>query len=101
MTAWLRRRDPAERRMNCIRVGRVLQAYLDGETDEVTACRVAAHLEDCHRCGLETATYRAIKDTLARHEEPDADAAERLRGFGDALLRHAAEGGGEDRASGA
>ncbi|MGW0825392.1 anti-sigma factor family protein [Streptomyces sp. NPDC002845] len=98
MNAWPRRRHPAERRMNCMRVIRVLQAYLDGETDEVTARRVAAHLEDCLRCGLEASTYRAIKEAPARREQPDADAVDRLRGFGEALLRHGGDGEGGDRA---
>ncbi|MFP8904975.1 anti-sigma factor family protein [Streptomyces atacamensis] len=94
MSAWLRRRDPAGRRMNCLQVARVLQAYLDGETDEITARRVAAHLEDCRRCGLEASVYREIKSALARREQPDAGAVGRLRGFGEVLLRH----GTEDRA---
>jgi anti-sigma factor RsiW len=70
--------------MTCAEVARVLQAYLDGETDEVTARRVAAHLEDCRRCGLEIRTYREIKNALARRQKPDAVA--RLRGFGESLL---------------
>ncbi len=74
---------------------------LDGETDEVTARRVAAHLEDCRRCGLEAITYRAIKDALARREEPGEDAVERLHEFGQALLRHGAEDGSQDQAPGA
>jgi len=86
MSAWLTRRDPAERRMNCMQVARVLQAYLDGETDEATARRVAVHLEDCRRCGLEAGTYREIKDALSRREELDEDAVARLRGFGESLL---------------
>lgn len=40
----------------CLRTSRVLQAYLDGETDERTARRVAHHLEDCRRCGLQAST---------------------------------------------
>ncbi|UQA97058.1 anti-sigma factor family protein [Streptomyces halobius] len=101
MSAWLRRRDPAQRRMNCMQVARVLQAYLDGESDEVTARRVAAHLEDCRRCGLQARTYREIKEALARRERPDEDAVARLRGFGESLLRGGAPEGGEGRAPGA
>ncbi|WP_107119967.1 anti-sigma factor family protein [Streptomyces regalis] len=93
---WSKRRQPAERRMNCMQVARVLQAYLDGETDEVTARRVAAHLEDCRRCGLEVETYRKIKDALTRRSEPDAEAVERLRGFAEGLL-HSGENGEEGR----
>lgn len=81
------RRDPAQRRMNCIQVNRVLQSYLDGETDEVTARRVAAHLEDCRRCGLKATTYLEIKRALTRRAAPDDEALERLRGFGASLLR--------------
>jgi anti-sigma factor RsiW len=69
----------------CMQVARVLQSYLDGETDEVTARRVAVHLEDCRRCGLEAATYREIKSALARLEPPDPVAVQRLRGFGESL----------------
>ncbi|MGK5448618.1 anti-sigma factor family protein [Streptomyces radiopugnans] len=89
--------------MNCLQVARVLQAYLDGETDEITARRVAAHLEDCRRCGLEASVYREIKSALARHEQPDAGAVHRLRVFGEALLRHGTEGraGDGDQTSGA
>jgi anti-sigma factor RsiW len=69
-----------------MQVMRVLQSYLDGHTDEVTARRVANHLEACRRCGLEAATYRQIKASLARKAGPlDESAVERLRAFGSAL----------------
>ncbi|MFE5188526.1 anti-sigma factor family protein [Streptomyces sp. NPDC056628] len=90
---WSKRVRPAERRMYCMRVARILQAYLDGETGEATARRVTAHLEDCRHCGLEVETYRKIKDALARRSEPDADAVERLRGIAEGLLHG---GGNED-----
>lgn len=48
----------------CVRTARVLQRYLDGETDETTARRVAEHLESCRRCGLQARTYNAIKRSL-------------------------------------
>ncbi|AYV26444.1 anti-sigma factor family protein [Streptomyces avidinii] len=92
---WARR--PGERRMNCIQVARVLQSYLDGESDEVTARRVAAHLEDCRRCGLEASVYREIHHALARRAEPDSDAVARLRQFGQSLLGE--EGGSPDAAA--
>ncbi|MGW0821037.1 anti-sigma factor family protein [Streptomyces sp. NPDC002845] len=76
----------AHRRMRCMEVARVLQACLDGEADEATARRVAAHVEDCRRCGLETAVYREIKKSLARQEVPDESTMARLRAFGAALL---------------
>ncbi|WP_260859956.1 anti-sigma factor family protein [Streptomyces cupreus] len=69
-----------------MQVARVLQSYLDGETDEITARRVAAHLEDCRRCGLEVAVYREIKQSLIRHEALSDEAVVRLRAFGETLL---------------
>jgi anti-sigma factor RsiW len=71
---------------SCMQVMRVLQSYLDGHTDEVTARRVANHLDACRRCGLEAATYREIKASLARRAAaPDQAAVDRLRAFGTAL----------------
>lgn len=81
------RRGATRRKMNCMQVAKVLQAYLDGETDELTARRVADHVEDCRRCGLEAAVYQEIKNALARHDAPDPAAVSRLRGFGEALAR--------------
>ncbi|MPY49878.1 anti-sigma factor family protein [Streptomyces acidicola] len=72
--------------MSCAQVLRVLQEYLDGETDDVTARRVRAHLDGCRDCGLEARTYREIKNALVRQEQPDARAVARLRGFGESLL---------------
>ncbi|WP_246203515.1 anti-sigma factor family protein [Streptomyces tailanensis] len=69
-----------------MQVARILQAYLDGETEEVTARRVAAHLKDCRPCGPEVETYRKIKEALTRRSEPDADSVERLRDFAEGLL---------------
>ncbi|KUL35437.1 hypothetical protein ADL12_19780 [Streptomyces regalis] len=85
--------------MGCAEAVRVLQAYLDGETDEVTARRVVAHLDDCRDCGMEADLYREIKKSLARRERPDARAVERLRGFGESLL-HTGPGDGGARISG-
>jgi anti-sigma factor RsiW len=78
--------------MNCMQVARVLQSYLDGETDEVTARRVAAHVADCRRCGLEAEVYQQIKQSLSHQEPPPADAVTRLRDFGHSL-RHEDDGG--------
>ncbi|MFJ7768705.1 anti-sigma factor family protein [Streptomyces sp. NPDC097107] len=69
-----------------MQVARVLQSYLDGETDEVTARRVSAHLEDCRRCGLEASVYQEIHNALARRTGPDSQAVERLQAFGASLL---------------
>ncbi|NUR05210.1 MAG: zf-HC2 domain-containing protein [Streptomyces sp.] len=83
----------------CLRAARALQSYLDGEADQATARRVAAHLEECRRCGLEAATYREIKNALARREAPDTAAVDRLRDFGESLL-HDTPADGTDGAPG-
>jgi anti-sigma factor ChrR (cupin superfamily) len=70
----------------CLRAGRLLQSYLDGETDEVTARRVAAHVKDCRRCGLEASVYEEIHRALSRRAEPDTGAVDRLRAFGASLV---------------
>lgn len=51
--------------LRCMRVARVLQAYLDGEVEPPTARAVAEHLEECRRCGLAADTYAAIKTAIA------------------------------------
>jgi len=67
---------------SCVRVARTLQRYLDGDLDEATRGRIAAHLGLCRRCGLDEQAYRAIKDSLARHGAVlPAEALERLRAF--------------------
>jgi anti-sigma factor (TIGR02949 family) len=58
------RRYPDE--ASCREVSRALQAYLDGHVDEVTARRVARHLEACRRCGLEAEVYTRIKEAVSR-----------------------------------
>jgi len=68
----------------CLRTSRALQRYLDGETDDLTAARVAAHLEECRRCGLQAQTYRAIKQAL-RGGNVDELALRRLRAFSGSL----------------
>ncbi len=57
-----RRTDEA----SCREVSRVLQAYLDGQVDELSARRVTRHLEACRRCGLEAEVYARIKDAVSR-----------------------------------
>jgi anti-sigma factor RsiW len=80
---------------SCIKVMRILQSYLDGHTDEVTARRVAKHLEACRRCGLEAATYRELKASLARQvPQVDAETVGRLRAFGQALALGTLDEGG-------
>lgn len=70
----------------CLRTSRVLQRYLDGEVDDLTATRVAEHLETCRRCGLQARTYQAIKEAL-RSGSRDVDdlALRRLHAFSRSL----------------
>jgi len=85
---WRRMREMRE----CMHAGPKLQAYLDGEVDEATVRRVAAHLEYCRRCGLEAAAYREIKRALGAREQPADDALARLRAFGEQLAATGPEG---------
>lgn len=72
----------SRRRLHCMEVGRLVQHYLDGEIDERRAPLVAAHLEDCRRCGMSATTYRRIKESLARSAQPlPEDTVDRLRAF--------------------
>lgn len=76
------------RQLSCHQVGQVLQTYLDHELDDDAARKVAEHLEDCRRCGLERETYMALKASLQKvptdvTDEPVA----RLREFGERLAR--------------
>jgi anti-sigma factor RsiW len=73
--------------VNCAEVGRVLQGYLDGELADDDAVKVAAHLEECRLCGLESAAYDRIKAALAQPmpEGADPEAIDRLRRFGQGL----------------
>lgn len=63
----MRFRSQQKTKLGCIAVTRVLQAYLDGEVDELTARQVCAHLDHCRRCGMGADTYRAIKAAIARN----------------------------------
>jgi len=90
MKAWLMRLfgRSAKGPMDCHQVGELLQHYLDSELDADRASRIAAHLDDCRRCGLEAEAYEQIKSTLAnRHPEVPAESVERLREFGRRLAR--------------
>ena len=90
-----RRRGADQRPLNCKQVARVLQAYLNGDLDELDTRRVTAHLEDCRRCGLEVATIREIKRALAGRYEPAPEAVARLRAFCEDLLQGELETGGD------
>lgn len=83
---WRRRQQPDQ--LSCHEVGKILQDYLDDELDVQAATKVSAHLEDCRRCGLEAATYAALKSSL--HRVPagpiPAEPIARLREFGERLV---------------
>jgi len=75
-------------RSECRRVARVLQAWLDGEAEAAASARVVEHLEACRACGLDAATYLAIRSALAASgPKVDGDAVDRLRRFADELAR--------------
>ncbi len=76
----------------CLRVSRSLQRYLDGEADDLTVARLAEHLEECRRCGLEAKTYRAIKRAI-RNGAHDVDELplRRLRSFNRSLAEVAGQ----------
>ncbi len=95
MSTWWRRMRGSQEVASCLEVGRVLQSYLDGHVDELTARRVARHLELCRRCGLEAETYAEIKNALARRGQVEVDpgAVARLREFGARLLEQDRDGG--------
>ena len=72
---------------SCRQVGRNLQTYLDGHADELSARRIAHHLERCRRCGMEADAYTAIKAALSRQRQAlDPATVRRLRDFGTRLL---------------
>jgi anti-sigma factor RsiW len=74
------------RSTDCRAVGRRLQAYLDGEIDDLRRDQISEHLDACRACGLELSTYREVKGSLSRGPTPVADdALDRLRRFGDEL----------------
>ncbi|MGI9623533.1 MAG: anti-sigma factor family protein [Acidimicrobiales bacterium] len=88
---WWKRPDAP---LDCREVGAVLQGYLDGELEDADVPLVAAHLEVCRRCGLESAAYDRIKAALAEPmpEGADPEAIQRLRQFGKNLTEN---GGGD------
>ena len=68
---------------SCMEVIRKLDAYLDGQIhDELTARRIAAHLDICRRCGLEARTVSDLKASLRRlAPRVDPSTLDRLRRF--------------------
>jgi anti-sigma factor RsiW len=94
---WWRRLRGNREVASCMEVGRVLQSYLDGQVDELTARRVGRHLEMCRRCGLEATTYAQIKTALARRGgDVDPKAVARLQAFGKELLASDPDDGSAD-----
>lgn len=85
--AWWRALVGTKDMASCRQVGRLLQSYLDGEVDDLTARRVARHLDLCRRCGLEASAYAEIKKALARRGNPvPRDAHERLQQIAEQLM---------------
>jgi RNA polymerase sigma-70 factor (ECF subfamily) len=84
-----RRRTVVDRPFTCREVGKLLQRYFDGYADEHATAKVAEHLEDCRRCGLDSGIYREIKASLARQATalPETTLV-RLRRFGQQLATH-------------
>ena len=79
-----------QRPLSCRSVGRLLQAYLDGELPDARAVLVADHLDACLRCGLEADSYRWLKAQLAGLATPaDQQQLERMRRFADRLTGEA------------
>lgn len=75
--------------LSCPEVGRSLQRFLDDElANNVEIELLAAHLEECKRCGLEADVYRRIKDAIEhrRHDVPE-ESVQRLREFGQRLAK--------------
>ncbi len=76
----------------CLRVSRALQRYLDGEADDLTVARLAEHLEECRRCGLQAKTYRAIKQAIHNGaHDIDELPLRRLRSFNRSLAEVAGQ----------
>ena len=72
--------------IECMRIGPLLQTFIDGELDDVQRQRVAAHLEACRRCGLAASTYESLKQRLEGLGQPaDPEAVARLERFIDGL----------------
>lgn len=73
---------------SCAEVMRSLEAYLDGEIrDELTARRLASHLEVCESCGLEAHTLTELKTRLTRLESVDVTTVEELKQFARSLAK--------------
>jgi anti-sigma factor RsiW len=83
----MRRQAQRREQLSCREVGRLLQAYLDGELADTRAVRIADHLDACLRCGLEAGTYRWLKEQLAGlTPSEDPRQLDRLRDFAHGLV---------------
>lgn len=79
MIKFLRR----NRDLSCEQIMEVLQGYLDGQVDENTARRVAAHLDKCELCGPEADLFVRIKDRLAHSQQAvDPEVLASLHSYG-------------------
>jgi anti-sigma factor RsiW len=79
--------QPLRSRLSCRQVGRLLQAYLDGELRDTRAVLVADHLDACLRCGLDAGTYRWLKAQLTGlAPSEDQRQLDRLRAFAQELI---------------
>lgn len=82
MLAW----RSAHRELSCRVVGRLVQAYLDGEIADDRVVAIADHLDRCVRCGRDADGYRWLKLRLGTLAPPLApDELARLRSFADSL----------------
>ena len=73
--------------LSCRKVAKVLQSHLDGELDDERRRKVAAHLDECERCGLEADVLSGVRSALrARRERLPAATATALREFTDRLI---------------
>ena len=73
--------------LSCRQVGRLLQAYLDGELRGPATVGVADHLADCVPCGLDASSYRWLTAQLAGLAPPaDVHQLDRLHRFADQLM---------------
>lgn len=79
---------PPGNRLSCLKALPLLQSFIDGELDADAAARVARHLENCRRCGLEMAIYRELQDSLRKQIHVPEAALARLDQF-----VHSLEGG--------
>ena len=77
---------------SCDEILEVMQSYLDGETDEETARKVAGHLSSCTECDRESQVYIGIKNSLASRRKPvDPEIMDALRQFSDQLMTESAD----------